>query len=164
MPKGELVRNPSFEVWLGTPAAPQFWTTLNVTQSTNAKLGSFAALLTPTTTTSASVQQAVPVAPNHFYRLQFSAARSLTQNSSILIEVFWIGNDGISIIGTGLSLSIQPNTLGDVSGEYQTFYAMTTKSPLNAHHALIRIAVGPSSVVTDGVLVDDVSFVEQSPL
>lgn len=157
-PKGNLVRNPGFELGLKSWEVP---VTLPVTMYTNVSvigvyvhsgLGSLL-LSSYSSTYLAAVYQDVRVSPGNHYELGFSVAGLGTYPVQLHAEVRWLDEDGDDL---GLALAISVPWVGPAqAGSWALHTGMTDEAPLTARRARIAFTAG---VPGPGILVDDVAF------
>ena len=166
-PKGNLVKNPGFELGL------QFWeipvtlndlTTRNVDirDNVNAHSGNAAAALGSNSSTDpAAIFQDVRVAENRFYELHFHVAgTTLPPNADLIVEARWL-NKHKNDLGPGLNIFVPGGTIGNAGdGEWSPHARLTSESPEHAAYARLSFTRGEG--IANELVLDDVFFADQS--
>lgn len=165
-PKGNLVKNPGFELGLQFWEVPVTLTDLDirnvdVRNGDDAHSGLAAAALGAYSASDPAVLfQDVPVADRRFYELHFHVAGTAdAPNANLIVEVRWLDrhkND----LGPGLNIFVPAETIGYAdNGEWSPHGRLTGESPEHAAFARISFTRGEGS---NELVLDDVSFADQS--
>lgn len=159
-PKGNLVKNPGFELGLAfwqipaTTAVPGLTNVAALSLYSHSGLASLAMGLSDPVFVSA-VYQDVPVSPGIRYELSFSLAGFRSYPTPFQAEVRWLDEDGDDL-GLALAMSV-PQVGSAASGNWTLHTGITEEAPLGARRARVSFQKGyPGSPV----LVDDVSLVK----
>ncbi len=157
VPKGNLIRNPGFELGLDfwrVPMTMPYSEYFNVAAYTGEAHSGLASLYFNVFDPSflAVVYQDVRVSPGCRYELDFSIAGEARMSVNFLAEVHWLDDDNEDL---GIGLAILVNHVGSAaSGEWVLHSGITEEAPLAGRRARISLA----SSFDTGVLVDDVLF------
>jgi len=164
-PKGNLVKNPGFELGLQfweVPRTIDYLEASNVTvQNGRAHSGVAAAFFGEYWGEyAAALFQDVPVAERRFYELHFHVAGEYeAPNADFIVEVRWLDghkND----LGPGLNIFVPKETIGRADdGEWSPHARLTNEAPEHAAFARISFTRGASY---NELILDDVYFADQS--
>jgi hypothetical protein len=149
--EGGLLRNGGFEaVSNGTPDAwSKYGGTLSLT--TNAHSGSFAALLSSSTSSTKWLFQSLPIQPNSWYAA--SAYARLEGPGEAFIRISWYPSDDAS--GSAIAHSDSPPTS---SPSWTLLATGPIQAPPNARSARIRLMLRPASADPVSASFDDAWF------
>jgi len=156
-PKGNLLKNPGFELGLGFWEVPQ---TLPNEKKTNVSVHSgfphsglaSLALNVLDDDHLSVVYQDVRVTPGKCYQLDCAVSGLGEGRGRLSVKVHWLDDDGEDL-GLGLSLLV-PDVGRACDGEWDLQSGVTDEAPLGARRARISIASAGKCVV----LVDDLAF------
>ncbi|MHB9144093.1 MAG: hypothetical protein ACYC5Y_02000 [Symbiobacteriia bacterium] len=165
-PKGNLVKNPGFELGLAFWEVPVTQTDLDirnvdVRNGAEAHSGVAAAALGAYSTIDPAVLfQDVPVADRRFYELHFHVAgTAVAPNANLIVDVRWLDRHKNGL-GPGLDIFVPAETIGYAgSGAWSPHGRLTGESPEHAAFARISFTRGGGS---NELVLDDVSFADQS--
>lgn len=158
IPKGNLLKNPGFELGL------EFWKIPEVLPCTDCRNVSVLGLSPHSGLASlcmgycdethpAVVYQDVRVSPGCHYELDFSLAGIHAAKTAFQAEVNWLDDDGDDV---GIALAIFVSEVGSAScGAWTLHTGITEEAPLAARGARVSLAKGATDAL---VLVDDVLF------
>jgi hypothetical protein len=160
-PKGNLVKNPGFELGLafwGVPATlpgPFYLTNAAVIAAfSHSGLASLYLGCSGSTFLSA-VYQDVCVSPCSCYELAFSLAGFGSYPVALQADVHWLNEDGDDL---GVALALFVPEVGPASaGAWTLHTGITEEAPLAAKRARVSFALGCTG---PGALLDDVSLVK----
>ena len=161
-PKGNLVKNPGFELglafWEVPPTLPDLTLrNVRVTDLTSHSGLSMLGMGVTAVGQPAAVYQDVRVAPGRVYQLSFAVAGAAANPADLLLEVRWIDADGEDM-GLAYSTFVPSSAIGAASiGGWTLHTGVTDEAPMGARFARIAFTKGAG---TAELFVDDVFFYE----
>ncbi|MBE3520154.1 MAG: hypothetical protein IMW97_07655 [Firmicutes bacterium] len=161
-PRGNLVKNPGFELGLAFWETPPTLTDLTLRNVRVTDLTSHSGLAmlgmgVEAPGQPAAVYQDVCVAPGRIYQLSFAVAGAAANPADLLVEVRWLDADGEDL-GLAYSALVPSGTIGAAgTGGWTLHTGVTDEAPMGARFARISLTKGAG---TAELFVDDVFFCE----